>query len=473
MAQKKKKEPTNERISGNLITQDRSGNVVRKQLKPAVSDAEYNYKNNIQKTTEKLQVGKNKYKTVTSTVSKNVLRNQNKDGYLDTKKTYGDYSKSDSSKRNYKVYQKDNKFYYYDEKNKKYEKMTGKNEKTQYVFDKNKTNDNNKLLTSSDKNNLLSSNNKPQFGKEKKTYSTVDYSNQVRRDMAKDDAEQEKKWLKSLSKEDRKAYEESAKYTNKVQKEKEKKATQEYINKREKLQFEANKEGLNKFQNQEQMPSLLEVSNYIKENQAKENQYSEENPVSVKGPHNSIASSDLNPTSRYYKRGEIGVELQPERLNLAKETNELARTQFEENQWVERNKETTGLEKLTQPITNAGASLIQGLDTPFDFGNRLYFDEQGTPQYLQSKSDLQWQRTLDSYNTKVGKFLAETTNNVGKILATEAMNVVIPGSGTAVYWTSMFGNNYQNAFNQSGGDTTKASLNAIANTGIELLTEKT
>ena len=467
---KKKKEPTNERLTGNLITQDRKGNILKQKFRPSVSDAEYNYKNNIQKSTERLQVGKNKFKTVTSTVSKNVLREKNADGYLDTKRKYGDYSKSDASKSNYKVYQKGNKFYYYDEKNKKYEKMASKNAKTKYVFDKN-DNKQTQTLLGKDKNALA--NNKPQFGKEKKTYSTVDYSSQVKRDMAKDDAEQEKKWLNSLSKEDRKAYEESAKYSNKVQKSKFKKSEKELIEKKNKLQFEARKEGLNKFKNQKEMPSLLKATDYVKENKEKEEKYLKDNKVSVKGTNNAISPTDLNPTNVNYKSGEIGVQLQPERLKEAQERNELARTQFEENQWVERNKKTTNLDKITQPFTSAASQLVQGLDTATDFGNRVYIDEEGKEQYLPSKSDLQWQRTLDSYNTKVGKFLAETTNNVGKILATQAMNIAVPGSGTAVYWTSMFGNNYQNAFSQSGGDSTKASLNAIANTGLEFLTAKT
>ena len=169
MAQKKKKEPTNERLTGNLITQDRSGNLVKKQIRPATSEAEYNYRNNINPTEERLQVGKNKYKTVKSTVSKNVLRAQNEAGYLDTKKNYGDYYNDDSTKRHYKVYTKDNNFYYYDEKNKKYEKLTGKKEKTQYVFNKDKTQKKPELLSLDKKDEIISKTNKPQFGEEKKT----------------------------------------------------------------------------------------------------------------------------------------------------------------------------------------------------------------------------------------------------------------------------------------------------------------
>ncbi len=470
MAKKKKENKNQIMTTDAIVTVDRKGEV--KQTKPTKNNSyrdEYNYRNNLNPTTERVQTGRNNFKDITSTVSRNVLRNTNKDGYLDTKKKYGDYNKNDLSKSNYKIYQKDNKYYYFDEKDKKYKDMKGY-ETTTHKIDSRDSG----LLNINNKNEMLKQNkDRKRFDpKFVQTTEQKDISKKIASDMAADDSAQEQKWLNSLSKEDKKAYEESAKYQNKLQKEKHKEAQQKEIKKQQQLRFEKDKEAFQKFQNKEQIPSLIEAGNYVRENKAKEEEYLKNNPVAIKGSSNTIRPQDVIPTLNNYKTGEIGVETQPERLETAKERNELARTQYEENLWTERNKETTGLEKVYQPIKSAVAQVGEGLDTPFDFGNRVYISEDGTQQYLPSKSDIQWERTLNSYNTKIGKFAAETTNNMAKILGTQAMNLLIPGSGTAVYWAQMYGNSYQKAFNQTGGDSSKASANALINTGLEFLTGK-
>ncbi len=470
MAKKKKENKNQIMTTDAIVTVDKKGEV--KQTKPTKNNAyrdEYNYRNNLNPTTERVQTGRNNFKDITSTVSRNVLRNTNKDGYLDTKKKYGDYNKNDLSKSNYKIYQKDNKYYYFDEKDKKYKDMKGY-ETTTHKIDSRDSG----LLNINNKNEMLKQNKErkefdPKFVQ---TTEQKDISKQITSDMASDDAEQEQKWLNSLSKEDRKAYEESAKYQNKIQKEKKKAAEKREIKKQQQLRFEKDKEAFQKFQNREQIPSLIEAGNYVKENKAKEEEYLKNNPVAIKGSNAAIRPQDVIPTLNNYKAGEIAVETQPERLETAKERNELARTQYEENLWAERNRETTGLEKVYQPIKNIVTDIGQGLDTATDFGNRLYIAEDGTQQYLPSRADLQWERVRNSYNTKIGKFAAETTNNVGKILGTQALNLLIPGSGTAVYWAQMYGNSYQKAFNQTGGDASKASANALINTGLEFLTGK-
>lgn len=470
MAKKKKENKNQIMTTDAIVTVDRKGEV--KQTKPTKNNAyrdEYNYRNNLNPTTERVQTGRNNFKDITSTVSRNVLRNTNKDGYLDTKKKYGDYNKNNLSKSNYKIYQKDNKYYYFDEKDKKYKDMKGYETTTHKIDSKDSG-----LLNISNKNEMLKqkAEGKRLNPRYVETTEQKDISKKISSDMASDDAKQEEKWLNSLSKEDRKAYEESAKYLNQEQKKKHKEAQQREIKKQQRLRFEKDKEAFQKFQNKEQLPSLIEAGNYVKENKAKEEEYLKNNPVAIKGSNATIRPQDVIPTLGNYKTGEIAVETQPERLETAQERNELARTQYEENLWTERNKETTGLEKVYQPIKSAIAQVGQGLDTATDFGNRVYIAEDGTQQYLPSKSDIQWERTLNSYNTKLGKFAAESVNNVGKILGTQAMNLVIPGSGTAVYWAQMYGNSYQKAFNQTGGDASKASANALINTGLEFLTGK-
>jgi len=470
MAKKKKENKNQIMTTDAIVTVDRKGEV--KQTKPTKNNSyrdEYNYRNNLNPTTERVQTGKNNFKDITSTVSRNVLRNTNKEGYLDTKKKYGDYNKNDLSKSNYKIYQKDNKYYYFDEKDKKYKDMKGYETTTHKIDGKDSG-----LLNISNKNEMLQQN------KERKTFNPKfvqtteqkDISKKISSDMAADDAKQEEKWLNSLSKEDKKAYEESAKYLNKEQKKKHKEAQQREIKKQQQLRFEKDKEAFQKFQNKEQAPSLIEAGNYVRENKAKEEEYLKNNPVAIKGSNATIRPQDVIPTLGNYKTGEIAVETQPERLETAKERNELAMTEYQQRLWEERNKETTGLEKVYRPVQTAIEQIGEGLDTPFDFGNRVYIGEDGTQQYLPSRADLQWERTLNSYNTKIGKFAAETTNNLTKILGTQALNLLVPGSGTAVYWTQMYGNAFQKAFNQTGGDSGKASANALINTGLEFLTGK-
>ena len=270
MAKKKKENKNQIMTTDAIVTVDRKGEV--KQTKPTKNNAyrdEYNYRNNLNPTTERVQTGRNNFKDITSTVSRNVLRNTNKDGYLDTKKKYGDYNKNDLSKSNYKIYQKDNKYYYFDEKDKKYKDMKGY-ETTTHKIDSRDSG----LLNINNKNEMLKQN------KERKTFDPKfvqtteqkDISKQISSDMAADDAKQEEKWLNSLSKEDKKAYEESAKYQNKIQKEKKKAAERKEIQKQQQLRFEKDKEAFQKFQSKEQMPSLIEAGNYVKENKAKETQ---------------------------------------------------------------------------------------------------------------------------------------------------------------------------------------------------------
>ena len=70
----------------------------------------------------KTNVTQNNTKVTTNTM---LNSKPNADGFIDTGKKLGQYSKVDyNNRKNWKVYSKDNKFYFYNEKSKKYEMIT-------------------------------------------------------------------------------------------------------------------------------------------------------------------------------------------------------------------------------------------------------------------------------------------------------------------------------------------------------------
>ena len=477
MAEKKKKKEKDVFTTGNLITQDRKGNIVNKKSAPINLTQHFYRKNETPGRVERLQTGKNKTYDVKTNVSRTVLRNTTSDGYTDTKRKFSDYNKDDKQKADYKIYKKGNKYYYYDEKNKKYEKMIGKSTQTRTVVDKNSFNNQQPLLTSTANKgmtNPIENNN----NKKVTTTRSIDYSKQIAKDMAEDDAKQEERWLKSLSKEDRKAYEQSKKYANQLQEEKYNKANKELQKKTNQLRLQKTQEGIQKFKDLKgQNPSsFLDAVNYVKEKNVEEQQKQKELEdqyyFGKKIPTYETNITDLNPLSQHYGWGDVNQQTAQERVKWAEEENKYAKTLYEKNQWEQLNKETTDAEKLYRPFTSAFTQTIQGLDIGAHAGHRRYIDETGTEHILPSTSDLAWERTLNSYNSKAARFAAETTNNVTKLLMSEALNLAVPYSGTAVYWTSMFGNSYQRAFNMTGGDEGKSLINALANTGLEFLTGK-
>ena len=477
MAEKKKKKEKDVFTTGNLITQDRKGNIVNKKSAPINLTQHFYRRNETPGRVERLQTGKNKTYDVKTNVSRTVLRNTTSDGYTDTKRKFSDYNKDDKQKADYKIYKKGNKYYYYDEKNKKYEKMIGKSTQTRTVVDKNSFNNQQPLLTSTANKGMT----KPTENNNNKKVTTtrnIDYSKQITKDMAEDDAKQEERWLKSLSKEDRKAYEQSKKYANQLQEEKYNKANKELQKKTNQLRLQKTQEGIQKFKDLKgQNPySFLDAVNYVKEKnveeQQKQKELEEQYYFGKKIPTYETNITDLSPLSQHYGWGDVNQQTAQERVKWAEEENKYAKTLYEKNQWEQLNKETSGAEKVFMPVASAITQTVQGLDIGAHAGHRRYIDETGTEHILPSESDLAWERTLNSYNSKAARFAAETTNNVTKLLMSEALNLAVPYSGTAVYWTSMFGNSYQRAFNMTGGDEGKSLINALANTGLEFLTGK-
>ena len=115
---------------------------------------------------------------------------------------------------------------------------------------------------------------------------------------------------------------------------------------------------------------------------------------------------------------------------------------------------------------------ISDILSPFsDEQNYKVKDENGNYVAMPTKNELFQQKVSDSYNTGIGKFLGDAVYQTSKILASTAMNVIIPGSGSALYWTDMFGDNYNNA-TRDGYSGDKALAYATLGTLSEYLTGK-
>ena len=100
-----------------------------------------------------------------------------------------------------------------------------------------------------------------------------------------------------------------------------------------------------------------------------------------------------------------------------------------------------------------------------------YVDENGKDVYLPSYNELKQEKVRGDYSTPVGRFLSDVAYNTTKIAGAEAMNTLLPGSGSAVYWTDMFMDNYKKSVNQ-GYDSGSATAYALVNLGFEYGTGK-
>ena len=166
-------------------------------------------------------------------------------------------------------------------------------------------------------------------------------------------------------------------------------------------------------------------------------------------------------------------------VNKTSEMKELAEQQLEQKSNVGQALYNKNLSDVAKEDVNlwdkTGGRVLGGISdilSPFsDEQNYKVKDENGNYVAMPTKNELFQQKVSDSYNTGIGKFLGDATYQTSKILASTAMNVIIPGSGSALYWTDMFGDNYNNATGDGySGD--KALAYATLGTLSEYLTGK-
>lgn len=166
-------------------------------------------------------------------------------------------------------------------------------------------------------------------------------------------------------------------------------------------------------------------------------------------------------------------------VNKTNEMQELAEQQLEQKSNVGQALYNKNLSDVAKEDVNlwdkTGGRVLGGISdilSPFsDEQNYKVKDENGNYVAMPTKNELFQQKVSDSYNTGIGKFLGDATYQTSKILASTAMNVIIPGSGSALYWTDMFGDNYNNA-TRDGYSGDKALAYATLGTLSEYLTGK-
>lgn len=107
----------------------------------------------------------------------------------------------------------------------------------------------------------------------------------------------------------------------------------------------------------------------------------------------------------------------------------------------------------------------------FDKGKTIIIDENGEEKYLPTKSNMWNQKVSNSYENEITKFLGDVLYHGTKIGSANLANIVIPGAGTAAYWSSMAADNYHEA-KVEGYDDKSAALYSMIDTGLEYLTGK-
>lgn len=156
-------------------------------------------------------------------------------------------------------------------------------------------------------------------------------------------------------------------------------------------------------------------------------------------------------------------EYKKQEEELVEQSNKTAMAKYDYLVSKVGDKEVSWWDKSVGRLINAPGQLL-------DRGP-LIKNEQGSYQYLPSQTDLLEQKISDSYETKLGKFLGDTTSEIGKIGFSTLMNAVIPYSGTATYFGDIYMDTYNEAISE-GYDDTSALLYATTGTGLEFLTSK-
>lgn len=162
---------------------------------------------------------------------------------------------------------------------------------------------------------------------------------------------------------------------------------------------------------------------------------------------------------------ETGQKLKNE-LRTAK--NERAWSEYNYNVEKVNNEETSLYDKTLGNVTRGIVDLTS------NFGDsRNVVDENGkTVKKLSSYNELKQSKVSDDYNTGIGKFLGDATYNISKIGAAAALNTVTLGvGGSALYWSDMFFDGYNNAKN-GGYEDKNALAYAIGNTSFEYVVGK-
>lgn len=116
-------------------------------------------------------------------------------------------------------------------------------------------------------------------------------------------------------------------------------------------------------------------------------------------------------------------------------------------------------------------TIFEGAKSVFDYSGGLVKNENGDFMYLPNKTELKQQKVQDSYDTGVGKFLGTAGYEIGKIAGTTAINQVLPGVSSGLYFGKMYVDSTNNAI-RDGYDTSSATLYGLVSVASEYITGK-
>ena len=271
---------------------------------------------------------------------------------------------------------------------------------------------------------------------------------------------------------------EESKYDNANSQKSSKKELKE---KQEKLKNNAIKEAKKQYnEKKKQHQAELDVFNKKKEKEMKKQGIPEdafdnhsklekiEQPFNAKSKKaNEIISSNVE--NFQPAMAKVNEKLKEERKQIAKTENELNLLNYNVRQ-AEINNEDTSLYDKTLGTFVRG---VKDLGSLFTIQQREYTDPTtGQKIFLPTKNELKQEKVSNDYKTGIGKFLGDTAYNVGKILGSTGINTLTGGiGGTALYWTDMYADSYQNAINEGYSGVNAVAYSTVA-TGAEYITGK-
>jgi len=154
--------------------------------------------------------------------------------------------------------------------------------------------------------------------------------------------------------------------------------------------------------------------------------------------------------------------------DIKDKSNKLSYSKYLMNVEKVGNEKTSFWDKTGGNITRAIKDLVSNFTMD---SSDIYIDENGKKVILPSYNDIKQQKVSEDYDTGIGKFLGDAVYNSTKILGSTALDTILPGAGTAIYWQDTGIDSYKNAINQ-GYDSDKAMAYALVSMGSEYMTGK-